>query len=279
VRRVSIRAFGCLNICKIKSNDNLSRVNMGSLGFFEEVFGKHGLIIPVYSDFGILEEICQELVEVENPSDENVGRILSAVYNPNHLAAMVLTRYPNVPIVSEYQMSIAESIEAHFLGLGHVAVAGLMPVVEGVGRLLYEQRGLGSRRGNGIVKRFEKLVSFAICEVNEKKTGDYAEVESMLNSFQTFLKTCFYSDSGSYPLADKTNRNGVTHGDYTDKEFGSPLNFYKTLSAVDMLCLISSFQVFPPKQTTESKALAMYYQSMRKHSHASREAWGKFLSQ
>ncbi|BAN50138.1 hypothetical protein [Metapseudomonas resinovorans] len=142
---------------------------MGSLGFYEEVFGKHGLIIPVYSNFGVIRDICKELVEVENPSDEIVGEILSAVYSPSHLAAMVLERYPHVPIVSEYQTSIAESIEAHFLGLGHVAVAGLMPVVEGVGRSLYEQRGLGSRRGNGIVRRFEKLVSFAIVKLMREK--------------------------------------------------------------------------------------------------------------
>lgn len=66
---------------------------------------------------------------------------------------MVLNRYPNVPIVSEYKESIAEAVSAHFLGLGHVAVAGLIPVVEGIGRRLYEQRGLGERRGNRIVAR------------------------------------------------------------------------------------------------------------------------------
>ncbi|AZD29300.1 hypothetical protein [Pseudomonas chlororaphis] len=251
---------------------------MGSLKYYEEILGKNGLTIPPFSNFGILDKICAALQETDHPSDERIGDLLSEVYNARHLAAMVLDRYPNVPIIAEYRLSIAESVEAHFLGLGHVAVAGLMPVVEGAGRLLYEQRGLGSRRGNGIVKRFQRLTNFAICEINEKQWGDYSEVESMLSSFQHFLKTCFFSDSDSYPLADNTNRNGVTHGFFTDKDFGSALNFYKTIGAIDMLCLISTFQVFPPLRTPESEALAMYYLTMRQHNNARREAWGKFLT-
>lgn len=250
---------------------------MGSLGYFEEVFGKYGLMIPVFSNFGILQDLCAELAGVENPSDEEVQSVLSMVYTPGHLAAMVLSRYPIVPFVSDFKVSIAESVEAHFLGLGHVAVAGLMPVVEGVGRRLYEHKKLGPRRGNGIVNRFNALTDLAIAEVNEQKLGDYAEVHSMLNSFRVFLGGFFYTDSEAYPISDKTNRNGVAHGAYDDGDFGSPLNFYKTIGAIDMLCLIATFQVFPPKATPESNALAMHYQSIRNLNNYNRHKWSEFF--
>lgn len=251
---------------------------MGSLGFFEKVFGKYGLVIPVYSNFGILEDLCAELLEVENPSDEEIQSVLSMIYTPGHLAAMVLTRYPDIPFVRDYKMSIAESVEAHFLGLGHVAIAGLMPVVEGVGRRLYEHKKLGGRRGRGIVNMFKALTELAITEVNDREIGDHAEIHSMLSSFQVFLRDFFYVDSDAYPVSDRTNRNGVAHGAYSDDDFGSALSFYKTIGAIDMLCLIATYQVFPPKPTPESNALAMHYQSIGRLNNYSRDHWRDFFS-
>jgi hypothetical protein len=45
-------------------------------------------------------------------------------------------------VVNLYQETIAEAILAHFSGLRHVAVGGLILVVEGIGRELARQRGL-----------------------------------------------------------------------------------------------------------------------------------------
>jgi hypothetical protein len=53
------------------------------------------------------------------------------MYSAENLAAMVTERYPIVPYVQDYKAIIAEAVEAHFCGLGHMAVAGLFPVVEG----------------------------------------------------------------------------------------------------------------------------------------------------
>ena len=58
----------------------------------------------------------------------------------------------------------------------------------------------------------------------------------MLDSFVCFIKDYFFfSSSQGYPLADKTNRNGIAHGAYTDAEYGRPISFYKTIAAVDFL--------------------------------------------
>ncbi|WP_221033951.1 hypothetical protein, partial [Pseudomonas amygdali] len=53
--------------------------------------------------------------------------------------------------------------------------------------------------------------------------------------------------------------HGILHGAYTNAEYGYPINFYKTLAAIDMLCWISEFKPFQPISTDESKALAAYY--------------------
>ncbi|AAN67905.1 hypothetical protein RPN52_12195 [Pseudomonas putida] len=256
----------------------MERNELNDLKAFEGIFETAGLAIPPFSNMKTLDKIAIELSGTVGASEERIGEILAEVYTPSHLSAMVLNRYPNVPIVSEYKESIAEAVSAHFLGLGHVAVAGLIPVVEGIGRRLYEQRGLGERRGNRIVARLGELIADAIQEVQRKKQGEFGEVESMLRSFQKFLQK-FYSDSDKYVTNGSTNRNGVTHGDFTDTKFGSALDFYKTLAAVDILCLISTFQPFPPRESIESKALAMCYLTCKNESEARNKSWRLFLEQ
>jgi hypothetical protein len=58
---------------------------------------------------------------------------------------MVLHRYPLAPTIRNYESTICEAVKAHFLGLDHIAAAGLIPVIEGAGRLLASQRGINSR--------------------------------------------------------------------------------------------------------------------------------------
>jgi hypothetical protein len=86
----------------------------------------------------------------------------------------------------------------------------------------------------------------------------------MLDSFLCFIENYFFSRSADYPLMDKTNRNGIAHGAYTDAEYGRPISFYKTIAAVDFLTFISSLKTskmsgFVPSHTPESKALAARY--------------------
>jgi hypothetical protein len=53
------------------------------------------------------------------------------------------------------------------------------------------------------------------------------------------------------------------HGDYTDADYGLPINFYKTIAAVDFLCFVCSLTSplpsLAPSPTDRSKALAAYW--------------------
>jgi hypothetical protein len=98
----------------------------------------------------------------------------------------------------------------------------------------------------------------------KRRIGATAEIIDMLDSFSCFIEAYFYASSETYPLLDGTNRHGVAHGAYTDAEYGRPLNFYKTIAAIDFLTFISSLMTtsmsgFAPDYTPESRALAARY--------------------
>lgn len=86
----------------------------------------------------------------------------------------------------------------------------------------------------------------------------------MLTGSLDFLTKYFFEKSALYPSLDKTNRHGVLHGAYRDSDYGRPINFYKTISAVDILTFVSMLQTnrmtgFVPEHTTDSRALAGRY--------------------
>ena len=239
---------------------NLKEDDMGNLQNYQNAFSRQGLVIPLYSNMLLLDQAYKEIIHTTAPSDQRIEEIIARAYPPGHMAAMVVNRYPNVPFIKEYQITIKEAVEAHYLGLDHVAVAGIVPVIEGAGRKLARSKGLEHRY---IKKTFTNLTAHSIADIVAKQLGDFRAIESVLNSFLTFLQKYFYRDSHNFPLSDKTNRNGITHGSFDDRDFGTPLNFYKTVGVLDVLCLISDFQVFPARSTPSSEVLALYYLTLK----------------
>lgn len=232
---------------------------MGNLKGYETEFAKMGFFIPPFVYFGTLSGIINDVNSSKDLSQAHIESALKKIYTAGHLAAMVVSRYPKIPIVQKYKVIISESIEAHFLGLNHIAVAGLIPVIEGVARQLHELFGLGKASTLELKPMLSALLGHAKSETNRLKLGAYEEVESMLDAFDHYLKQYLYAGSVKYTLTDKTNRHGITHGSYTDTDYGTPLNFYKVIGAVDVLCLIAKFQPSSPDSTTQSQALACYY--------------------
>jgi hypothetical protein len=137
-----------------------------------------------------------------------------------------------------------------------VAIGGLVPVIEGAGRQLATQRGLTP---NGIRDVFAALADDCKQESVNRKRGVPDEIESMMDSFVFFVRNYMYVDSSLYPVVDKTNRHGITHGAYADADYGRPLNFFKTIAAIDFLAFVSSFRAnisLAPSPTAASHKLA-----------------------
>ena len=244
----------------------------GSLPHFEEAFAKVGWFIPPYANFGFLSPIAAKILK-EGPNSfgqERLETALTALYEPNGLAAKVCNRYPQVPFICDYKEIIAESVEAHFLGLHHAAATSLVPVIEGAGKEIANLRGIKTVC-RGPTKIFQDLAKGCMEEALHEQKGAVGELISMLNSFASFTGSVLFLNSCEYIFDDKTNRHGMVHGSYKDKDYGRPLNFYKLVGAVDFLCLVVSLREsiswWAPESTPESIKLASHYNVLLHVSH------------
>lgn len=243
----------------------------GSLPHFEKAFKSVGWFIPPYANFGFLSPIAAKILK-EGPSgfgQERLEIALADMYEPNGLAAKVCNRYPEVPFICDYQEIISESVEAHFLGLHHAAAASLVPVIEGAGKEIANLRGIKIEgKGRSPTKIFQDLAKNCIEEVLHEQKGAVGELTSMLNSFATFTGSVLFLDSNEYLFEDKTNRHGMVHGRYKDKDYGRPLNFYKLVGAIDFLCLVVSLREsiswWAPESTFKSIKLATHYRILHR---------------
>lgn len=236
-------------------------INVGSLDYYKKVFNSIGWFIPPYTPMKFLGILAQAIDANGVLFEQNkIEELLAFTYSAENLAAMVCERYPITPFIQEYSEIISESVEAHFAGLDHVAVAGLMPVIEGAGRKIADSRSVHTR---SIKKLFLNLAEDCKKESIEKKIGDVAAIISMMDSFSVFAQKHLYIESSDYSLHDKTNRHGILHGVYSDKDYGNPINFYKSIAAVDFLCFVSAFRAsiswLAPSPTEFSYKLALHY--------------------
>jgi hypothetical protein len=237
------------------------------LGVMKQKLNSVGWFVPPYVSYALLVTVAADIERAQgNFTQDDLETVLSGIYNAERLASMVLHRYPCVPVVEQFSQTISESITAHFCGLGHVAIGGLIPVIEGAGRRL--AKGIGIKAGGPIKDVFKSLAGHTKKDVVNRRIGAIDEIICMIESFLQFLEQYCYSQSHAYPLADRTNRHGITHGVYSDSDYGRPINFYKTIAAVDFLTFTSSLSCptksgFAPDRTPESKALAARYLSLR----------------
>ena len=100
-----------------------------------------------------------------------------------------------------------------------------------------------------------------------RNMGAPEEVAAMMDSFAAFARDSFFANSEFYPFTDGTNRHGIAHSAYADEDYGSPINFYKTIAAVVFLAFVFSFKANPswlaPSPTAESLNLAAYFRALR----------------
>lgn len=234
--------------------------------YLADAFARVGWFTPAYATIGFLSRLAAEINRRgDDFTQQDLEDWLALLYSADGLAAMVATRYPQTPIVSDFQQTISEAVEAHFLGLHHIAVAGLVPVIEGVGTALLADRGLGPFRD--IKPVIERLAKSCKEESIAKRIGAADEIVSMMDSFNRFAQDVLYIGSKNYPFDDKTNRNGIAHGAYRDRDYGSPLNFYKTIGAVDFLCFVAAFRAsiswLAPDASLESQRLCDRYRMLQ----------------
>jgi hypothetical protein len=227
-----------------RSGDNLPR--------WRAAFRRVGWFAPAYVSVGYLNMIAGAIEqEGEGFHQDRLQSVMATIYTPRRLAAMALHRYPQTHIVKAYSETIKEAVQAHLIGLHHIAIGGLVPVIEGIGKRFGQERGLPDTRNS--TKIFQNLMDDYKREAIERQIGETDELTAMLDTFAEFATNNLYVDSAAYPLSDKTNRHGIVHGHYADSDYGSPGNFYKAISAIDVLTFTSIIRhpgsVFVPDYT------------------------------
>ncbi|MCD1189474.1 hypothetical protein D3A87_18280 [Vibrio cholerae] len=232
---------------------------MGSLDFFAISLDEIGWFIPPYINMGQLESILDATKNNGENKHDALNNVLSSVYSIENISAIFTEKYTVTPFVKDYLSIIDNGIESHFLGLNYASVSTLIPVIEGIARKLSKHRGVDHEH---IKKTIINLCESCKTQVVNNKIGDYEEIESMIDSFRKFAVKKLYSDSKIYPHEDNTNRNGITHGVYTDLDFGSKISFYKVISLINFLCFLSAIDAgiswFPPKGKVEGQRKAEY---------------------
>ena len=244
-------------------NENLP--SRRGIDVWEQSFAKAGWFIPPFIQSGYISKAAGKIEKLgDSFTQDDLEEILNEIYESFGLASMVLNRFPQVPIVSEYTQTISEAIEAHFFGLHHVAVGGLIPAIEGIGCRLAKIRGLP---GGSVRDTFDQLTTDIARESKEKGWGDTDEVAAMMRSFATFARKFLYVNSSNYPLLDGTNRHGISHGSFTDKAYGKPINFFKVIGAVEFLTFCCAFghniSWMPPNLTDDAIELARRYERLK----------------
>lgn len=229
----------------------------------KKALNRVGWFIPPYLQLGFLSTIKNAIDSGGITDPHQLEGLLAQAYSPAHLAAMVQERYAATPIINEYHGIIAEAVEAHFSGLGHVAVSGLLPVIEGAARKLADSRGIPADDKVGVKTVFETLAEDCKGEAVQRQIGDVAEILTMMDAFVEFTHKYLYVKSSNYPLADMMNRHGMLHGAFTDGDYGRPINFYKAIGALDFLCIVSAFRAnvswMAPDPTARSSRLCSHY--------------------
>jgi hypothetical protein len=240
-----------------------TKESMNNLDYYKEAFNSVGWFIPPYVAMGFLGPLAKKIHDNGGAFDQReLQYFLSFIYSPENLAAMVSERYPITPYVQDYKGIISEAVAAHFLSLDHVAAAGLIPAIEGIGRRLAASRSVSVE---GIRSVFVNLANDCKSDAIANNLGAVGEVVSMMDSFIEFTVKHLYINSDDYLLDDRTNRHGILHGAYSDEDYGLPINFYKSIASVDFLCFVSAFKAsiswFAPEPTASSKLLSGYYRA------------------
>src|SRR5450755_3354522 len=113
------------------------------LNKIREMLNSVGWFTPPYVASGLLDTVASGIEASSGKfTQDDLESWLAGVYGPARMASMVANKYPQTPTIDLFSETISESVSAHFLGLHHVAVGGLIPVIEGAGRTLATERGL-----------------------------------------------------------------------------------------------------------------------------------------
>lgn len=219
--------------------------------------------IPPYMQLGgFLHPLAKAIKEATPESKLDIMRErMGSAYSADYLADMFVDRYSKIRYVRDFARQIDESFRTYFCGYTFNAVAGLLPVIEGIIRKIAASQnrnvGQGTKRLNGELQAFvDRELQSSHC---------YGERLVILEAFRDFVRDRLLENTEKYTGLNEFNRHGILHGVF--ENFGQAVNFLRLVTLLDLLCfsvglMEGGVSMFAPSSTPESVQLATVYATL-----------------
>lgn len=241
----------------------------------QQVIGRK-IPLPLFIGQGALSSALHELGGLPEIST-NVW--LEDIFTPSIASVYVLQYFEKSNALRPYLQIIYESIEAYFMGLEHVAIMGLLPVIEG-GLRNVQQSSLGhtdlnvsgeefsKRLGEMIVRHGEKQASGVTIYPGSSGNRDvqidfFTHVNpqcDVINTFRIFFKEVLYKPSND--SSHGFNRHLILH--LLKNDFASPANYVRVFLLLSHIAFCewltnAEIPMTWPGSNSKSERLARYF--------------------
>ncbi|MFZ4823662.1 hypothetical protein CQW32_17415 [Pseudomonas putida] len=231
--------------------------------------------IPLFIGQGDLSREIHSL----NGSDVAADDWLVDLFSPAVASIYVLKYFEKSRALAPYLQIIYESVEAYFMGLDHVAIMALLPVIEG-GLRNVQELGLGHSDSNVKTEEFSRRLGEMIVKHGRGCAEDISifpgstgQVElqisffthvnpqcDVMNAFRIFFKDVLYRPSNG--ALDGFNRHLILH--LLKSDFASPANFVRVFLLLSHIAFCerlnnSTIPMLWPGSDSDSIRLAKYF--------------------
>ena len=222
--------------------------------------------IPAYLQWGFITRLALSIESVEPEHKLTVARdVLALVYNHHYIASFYLHKYSQTEHIKDFSCQIDEVFRAYFSGYKHVAIAAMLPILEGIVRQIANRANRNAGPGTqGVLREFESLVNDEAASPSR-----YDERLVMFELLRDFMRDRFLKKTDLYSGFNQFNRHGILHGVFD--EYGEDINFLRLITLLDLLCFVIGYRFggvscFAPDKTTESDRLAAEYIALQSRS-------------
>lgn len=228
--------------------------NHGRVTAIQQRMLKFSIPVPLYIGQGEISKTFNQ-AEIANDPHSAVEEWIKDIFEPDLVAAYFSHYFAESEVFSEYRLIILEAIESFYMGLDHVAVMALVPVLEGALRKL-QNKTLCEERNTISAEDFDKNLRkilkdwgsrrvneydwhLGVCGVGNLEIDFYTHIcpqSDVMNCFRLFFTETLYKPSRSRGAG--LNRHIIVH--MLGGGFNSATDFYKLFLALTHITFIES---------------------------------------
>ncbi|MER2097967.1 MAG: hypothetical protein ABS977_13705 [Pseudomonas qingdaonensis] len=228
--------------------------NWGRVTSIQQRMLKFSIPVPLYIGEGEISRTFNQ-AEISEDPHAAVEMWIRDIFEPDLVAAYFSHYFAKSEVFTEYRLIILEAIESFYMGLDHVAVVALVPVLEGALRKL-QNKSLCEEKNTTRAEEFGKNLReilkswgarrvseydwhLGVCGVPDLECDFYTHIcpqSDVINCFRLFFTEILYKPSLS-PGAG-LNRHVIVH--MLGGGFDSATDFYKLFLALTHIAFIES---------------------------------------